>query len=314
MGSALRRGAIFLGAFALLAGWGICRGADAFSLNDILAAAADADRGKLTAEELHSVVASLDGKQRMSLLDDKDAFREFVEREARRKSLLQAARRVTLASDSGQAFLFRRQLEELLINYFVQRQAGQEKNVPSPEEVRAYYENNRDSFILEERIHVSQIFFAINKTMTGKEVADLQDRAEIMAEKIRRGEMDFAVTASTYSEHEASRLNGGYMGLIKVSILVPEVGEAVRVLDAGQVSKAVRSRDGFHILKVGNRVAPQYLSFEEAEKGIRQLLVNKQMIKVSQDVFELALQEYPPMEFTDREMEEMRKKLRDAVM
>lgn len=313
MNNALKK-VLTLLAFFLLVGGGGRHEAAAFSVGDMLAAAAREDVGKLTVAELRAVVANLENPQKRALLDDEEVFRGFVEREARRKSLLQAARQVTVVRDSGQAFLFRRQIEELLISYFVQQQAGQGKSFPSEAETRAYYEKNRDSFVLEERIHVSQIFFAISPMMTGKEVADLQDRVEAMATSIQQGELDFAAAAARYSEHEASRLNGGYLGLIKLSILLPEVGEAVRGLDGGQVSKAVRSKDGFHILKAGARVAPQPLSFEEAEKGIRQLLGNKQLIKVSQEVFDQTLKEYPPMEFSAEEVEVMRKNLNDTVM
>jgi peptidylprolyl isomerase len=265
---------------------------------------------KMDIEELQFVVGSLDEAQQKKLLEDKELFNKFLEQEQKRKSLLFAAQKHGVKKGTVEEYLVRRQAEQLLIKHYLREQLKKrDENYPSAEQIQAYYDNNKESFVLEERVHISQIFLPLEAGGSEKDAADLEKKAGKIVKDISRGKLNFADAATRYSGHAASRLNGGYMGLVKMSALLPEIKEAVKTLKVGQVSQPVRAEDGFHILKLGGRVAEQPVSFDQVKESIRQLLIKEKLVSMRQQIVDKALEKYPPVKFSEKEVEKMRKKL-----
>ncbi len=265
---------------------------------------------KMGMEELRFVVGSLDKAQQKKLLEDKELFNKFLEQEHKRKSLLFAAQKHGVKKGTVEEYLIRRQAEQLLINHYLRQQLkNRGENYPGADQVRAYYDNNKENFVLEERVHISQIFLPLESGSSDKDAAGLEKKARRIVKDISKGKMSFADAATKYSGHDASRMNGGYMGLVKMSVLLPEMKETIKTLKVGQVSQPVRAEDGFHILKLGGRVAEQPVSFDQVKESIRQLLIKEKLVAMRQQIVDKALKKYPPVKLSEKEVEKMRKKL-----
>ena len=94
---------------------------------------------------------------------------------------------------------------------------------PTEKQVREYYDKNKDKFFLEERIHVWQIFLKTDPSMNKEQVAAIEKRMKNIRQEILDNKIKFAEAAFRYSDNGPSRVTGGYMGLIKVSELKPEM-------------------------------------------------------------------------------------------
>jgi hypothetical protein len=203
--------------------------------------------GKLLGE----VLAIVDAPRRGEILASAEVFKRFVHQEALNQAVLKAAyanqadvnpQIKTLMERAGQ-----RVLVETYLNQVVR--ANLDAKFPSDAEVREAYDKNPDAFRVPERVHLWQIFIPLDGRADDKAVKAAWSRANRVADELRNNKGDFGALARQYSAHEASRLNDGYMGLLKSAELLPPIAEALKKLKPGQVSEPIASETGLHVLK-----------------------------------------------------------------
>jgi peptidyl-prolyl cis-trans isomerase SurA len=119
-------------------------------------------------------------------------------------------------------------------------------------------------------IKVSHIMVQYNDS-TGK--ADTARALGLIKEyegKLKAGE-DFGTLAKKYSADKASGANNGDIGFIDHSMMVKEFDEAAFKLKPGEISPIVKTRYGFHIIKLTEeKPYPQYADDRETLKGLFQ--------------------------------------------
>jgi peptidyl-prolyl cis-trans isomerase D len=161
----------------------------------------------------------------------------------------------------------------------------------SDEEVEAYYNENKESFVKPESVDVSfielkQLDFADAMDVTEDEIINLYEseksayetveerdashilvkiddqRTEAEAEelinqianKIGAGE-DFANLASEFSEDEGSAQSGGSLGPSARGVYVADFEDALFALNEGEVSSPVKTEFGYHLIKLDRIIA-----------------------------------------------------------
>lgn len=95
---------------------------------------------------------------------------------------------------------------------------------------------------------LAQILVAVPENASSQEVARLQERAEQLLAQVQGG-ADFAGLAASSSDGPRA-LDGGDMGVRPIEGWPDLFIQATKGLQPGQVSRVVRSGQGFHILKV----------------------------------------------------------------
>lgn len=80
-------------------------------------------------------------------------------------------------------------------------------------------------------------------------VAAVEKRAQFFLDKIKAGE-DFAKIARENSDDKTSAAADGDLGFFAKEIMVPEFSDAAFALKVGEVSGLVKTKFGFHIIKV----------------------------------------------------------------
>jgi len=128
-------------------------------------------------------------------------------------------------------------------------------------EIKKFYEDNRAIFnVPEMRYQLAQILVSPDpngpvrnlKSDKAHNEVEARQKIEMLAGRIKNGE-DFAQLAQSYSEDPNSAQNGGELGFVEASALDksdPQLKQAVLLMQPGQVSKIIKSRMGYHILKV----------------------------------------------------------------
>ncbi|MNJ91055.1 Chaperone SurA precursor [compost metagenome] len=116
---------------------------------------------------------------------------------------------------------------------------------------------------------VSHILFSPKKG--GAEAA--YARAEAVLTKLRQGG-DFEALAQQHSE-DPNFTSGGSLGTFKSGDFLPEIETAISGLKVGETTPVVKSRIGFHIVKLTSKKLTTDPRFERAKEGIKANLLEK---------------------------------------
>ena len=118
----------------------------------------------------------------------------------------------------------------------------------SPQEVQEYYDMNIEQYQRPQKVRVRHILIGVSQEAGADVVEQAHKKAEKVLAEARRG-VDFVALARTYSD-DSSASEGGDLGYFSRGEMDPALGEMVFSLSKGEISPVVRTRYGFHVLKV----------------------------------------------------------------
>lgn len=125
----------------------------------------------------------------------------------------------------------------------------------SDEEVAQYFEDNKDSYEQKEEVVASHIL--LEDEATAKDVLA----------KIKAGE-DFADLAKTYSIDTTTNEAGGEIGYISRGQMEEQFEEVAFGLEKGSISDIVQTSEGYHIIKVTDKVPAEKAVFEDIKDEV----------------------------------------------
>ncbi len=152
----------------------------------------------------------------------------------------------------------------------------------SPEEVREYYEANSDRFVIAPTVEASHILIRIPADADPAAVEAARERIQGILKQAREGQ-DFAQLAKQYSEDEGTKSQGGDLGAFPREAMVPPFGEVAFATPPGQISEPVRTRFGWHLIRVTKANEGRTRSVEEATDEIRNLLKSERSRSLAYD-------------------------------
>jgi parvulin-like peptidyl-prolyl isomerase len=249
----------------------------------------------IDAETLAAVLGIVDTAQRKEILASAELFKQFAQQETLNQAVLKAATANKADENPQIKTVMERAGQRVLVEAYLNQvvRVNLDPKFPSDAQVREAYDKNPDAFRTPERIHLWQIFIPLDAGAGDKDVKVAWERANRLSADLRSGNGDFTALAKQYSGHEASRVNDGYMGLLKSAELLPPIAEALKKLKPGVVSEPIASETGLHILKRGATVAAEMLSFERVAEQLRLRMVQEANATVRQAAIEKIEKEYP---------------------
>jgi peptidyl-prolyl cis-trans isomerase C len=177
------------------------------------------------------------------------------------KLLLQDARRNLYEAEAEFKAELLKVKDTLLINYAAEK-AISGVNVKE-EDVRAYYEENKNSFMSEETVNASHI------------LVSTEDEAKEIYTKISNGEISFEDAAKEYSSCP-SKERGGNLGDFTKGQMVPEFDEAAFSMAEGEVTSApVKTQFGYHLIKLNSKSEATVTPFEELSDRLTEALIGE---------------------------------------
>ncbi|KVR01400.1 peptidylprolyl isomerase [Burkholderia ubonensis] len=143
---------------------------------------------------------------------------------------------------------------DLIVRSYLASVNAPPADYPSDAEIQSVYETNRATFTVPRALRVAQIYVAVAPDADAATVDKARKQAADLANRARGG--DFAALAKANSQDAASAANGGDMGFVPETMLLPVVRQAVDALKPGQVSALIRTATGFNVVKlIGTRPA-----------------------------------------------------------
>jgi peptidyl-prolyl cis-trans isomerase D len=159
------------------------------------------------------------------------------------------------------------------------------------EQIAEYYHRHPEEFRFEKTIEARHILLQLDENADPQTV----DNKKQEAMKIYKMALDgrsFPELAKKYSEGP-TRDEGGYLGEFKREAMVKPFGDKAFSMQAGEISEPVRTRFGWHIIKVEKVNDARTLSLEEAARTIREKLVAEMArasaLKQAEEIYDSAL-------------------------
>lgn len=155
--------------------------------------------------------------------------------------------------------------EDMLVN-FAMAKALESVKVPTDDEVKAYYEENKDKFVSGESVNASHI------------LVDSEEKANALLGDITSGKISFEDAARQHSSCPSSE-NGGNLGEFTRGQMVPEFDQAVFSMNEGEVKGPVKTQFGYHLIKLNSKNAAKPFEFADIKEQIKQMMYKERQQK-----------------------------------
>ncbi|MCD6224163.1 MAG: SurA N-terminal domain-containing protein [Deltaproteobacteria bacterium] len=150
----------------------------------------------------------------------------------------------------------------------------------SDDELQDYYDMNPEEFIKPKTVEARHILIKTDQNDSPEKIEEKRKKAleiQKMAEKD-----DFAELARKYSEGP-SRDNGGFLGAFRKKDMVKPFADKAFSMKLSEISDPVRTRFGWHIIKLEKINEESTIPFEEAVVKIREKITKERAVNLAYD-------------------------------
>ena len=151
----------------------------------------------------------------------------------------------------------------------------------SDEDLKAEYARVSRLESAEVELKARHLLVQLTPNATPAQVEAARVKATALAAEARQPGVDFAALAKAKSEG-SSAAEGGDLGSFKRGVMVPEFERAAFALPEGGISDPVRTRFGWHVIKVEAKKALAARPFEELKDQLREKLLRDQLDRYTQ--------------------------------
>lgn len=159
-----------------------------------------------------------------------------------------------------------------LINYEVRSRI-----IIRDEMMTKYYEENKQRFNGEMKVHLASIFLLRKNPGDEAETRAIEKKGDEILTKLKEGE-DFKELARKYSQGPGAE-DGGYLGVFKLNELNPGLKKVLEVIPEGGFSDLIIMPTGIQIIKVVKKEGGKLKPFENVRDAIYGILYQEEIDK-----------------------------------
>lgn len=165
---------------------------------------------------------------------------------------------------------FRKRIKDEILRSRLLNFEVKSKIVITKEEVKSYYEDNRDLYRGGKKYHLRNILMKVPEIGDDSKNADVKKKMESILEKLKAGQ-PFEKMAAQYSE-SSSASGGGDLGVFEEDVLSPQIQEAIKGMNAGEFTPVLDTDLGYQIFFIQEIKDLPGKSLEEATPEIEEKL------------------------------------------
>ncbi|WGS48366.1 peptidylprolyl isomerase [Paraburkholderia sp. D15] len=239
----------------------------AMAQSDVIA---NAPQASVTQADIETLLKSLNPDGRTRLAADPSAMDQLVRSTLAQKSVLAEAKAKGWDKQPQVRAALEEAQREVVVRSYLASVNAPPAAYPSDAEIQAAYEQNAPAFTVPRSLHLAQIYLEVPPNTDAASVEKIRKQATDLAGRARSG--DFAALAKANSQDKTSAANGGDMGVVPETMLLPAIRQAAAALKAGQVSAPVQTPTGFHIVKLIDTRAAAQRPLADVKEQIRATL------------------------------------------
>ncbi|MBW4055450.1 MAG: peptidylprolyl isomerase [Proteobacteria bacterium] len=229
---------------------------------------ADVNSGTITTGDFDRELKNLP-EYLKAMADTPQGRKEMLDTMIIRELILQQAAKDGLDKSPEIAEKLQDLKKRLIVESFLKKKVETEAKV-SDEDLKKFYEQNKDKFKSGEQIRASHIL-----VKTEKEAQDILAKLKAGAK--------FDELAKKYSV-DSSAAKGGDLGWFGKGSMVPAFEKAALALKEGQVSGIVKSDFGYHIIKLTGKRPAGIRPFEEVKEQIKGAIMPSKQQEIFQKI------------------------------
>jgi peptidyl-prolyl cis-trans isomerase C len=218
------------------------------------------------------------------LMESADVQKRYAQDLIRREILLQEAARRQIDSRPVVTDRVRQVKEQMMLQTLLKEEISDKVQVPEGD-VQAYYEGHPDEFS-RDRLRAGHILVAT------------EGEAQQVVERLK-GKEAFEGLARRLSLDKVSGAKGGDLGTIERGTMVPEFEKAAYALKVGEVSAPVKTRFGFHIIRVTRREERPAAPLAQIREELQQRLLGERQ-QTAFDAFVEGLRQHATVEVQEQ--------------
>ena len=219
------------------------------------------DKDKITLEEFEKELDKIPVNMKMAVATE-SGKKTFLDNLIIKKLLLKEAAKDKIENEKEFQTRLLDIKTQLLIESLLRKKIASDAQL-SDDEVKKYYEANKEKFKKEREISTRHILLRT------------EEEAQQIKEKLKNGE-DFVALAKQYSIEPTARTSGGDIGFHPKGTLLPEYEEAAfKLTKVGQVSGIVKTQYGYHVIRLEGIKPPASVPFEEVKDFIKQQMAQE---------------------------------------
>lgn len=173
---------------------------------------------------------------------------------------------------------YRKEVGEDIMYSYMRGQQRKSQSIVSPVKIEQYYNENKDRFYQEDRVHLRMIQLSRAATDTDEQV---KTRLDEIVTRFKAGEK-FEDLAKSYSQEASRRNKGGDWGWQKRSDLKKDFSEPLFAMKKGEVSAPLVLPEGGFLLYVEDREYAGIEAIDKVRDQIERILI-QQMASSSQE-------------------------------
>ena len=232
---------------------------------DYTAVIAQVGGSEVKAEDIKPLLEKLPVRDQLALAHDPAQLNELV----RGYILQQLVYKEAVAKKWDQQPQVIAELDRLrqqaITQTYLQSLATPPADFPSQEQLQTAYDTLKKNNALQvpRQYHLSQIYIALPKASDSPAEDKAKTKLAAVKKALKSG--DFASVATAQSDEAASAQRGGDLGWLAETQIQPEIRSQVVTLSKGGVTEAIRTSDGWHILKLTEVKEPYIATLDEVK-------------------------------------------------
>jgi peptidyl-prolyl cis-trans isomerase C len=265
------------------------------------ATAAEASKVYATVGNEQITQADIDAKTSMlppqfrARYETADGKKKLVEQLTKMSLLSQEARRLQLDKKEEVAKRIKEIADNLIIQELIKQEVIDKVKV-NDADLEKYYKEHKQEFIEPEKVKVNIIQFKLKDNATPEEKKAQKKKADQALKRLKKGD-DFEKVAKEVSEDERTKNSGGNTGFFSKGKRMNTYGEKVEdkafTLKTGQISDVIEEKNGYYIIKAGEKKPQKEETLQEAKSKIERRMQQEEQRKAYDTYLDTLKKKYP---------------------